>query len=473
MSEDELLLIDLSSIAHPIWHMSQSEPDVNATSQKIVARVRALAANHPKAAICCDCGKSFRHALSATYKANRPERDAALHHQIDLAREQLIADGFPVWAVPDFEADDVIATATAMALDGDLRVLVVSADKDLLQLVGGRVRAMSAINGTLYDTDAVVAKFGVKPDQIRDYLTLVGDASDNIKGAVGIGEKKAADLLKTFGTMEGIYENLNTHGTLFKPAMATALREFEPRMALTRDLVTLRTTALVPFDEALAPRVPKEVETFGMEDDMDPEDKDSTEQPPAPATTDAAIAVRDAEVMPAPAEWERGLDPRSMKDAQTLAKYMFESRMFSAYGTPQAVLSTIMVGRELGLPAMASLRSIHNIEGRHALSAALMVALVLKSGMAEYFRPVTISDKEATYETLRKGAGQKPFTLTHTLDMAIQAGVVKPKSGWEKNPTDMLVARAQARLARLIYPDLLASLYTPEELADMREAVAA
>lgn len=466
--DNELLLIDLSSIAHPIWHMSQSEPDVNATSQKIIARVRALACNHPKAAICCDCGKSFRHEISPAYKANRPDRDAALHHQIDLAREQLIADGFPVWAVRGFEADDVIATATAIALDGDLSVLIVSADKDLLQLVGARVRAMSAINGTLYDTDAVIAKFGVKPEQVRDYLTLCGDDSDNIKGAAGIGPKKAAELLKAFGTIEGIYENLNTRATLFKPAMATALREFEPRMADTRKLVTLSLDAMVPFDEALAPRVPKEVETFGMEDEMDTETP--TEQLPI---TEAAMTVRESEVMPAPADWERGLDPRSMKDAQTLAKHMYESRMFSAYGTPQAVLSTIMVGRELGLPAMASLRSIHNIEGRHALSASLMVALVLKSGFADYFRPVTISDTEATYETLRKGAGQKAFTLTHTLAMAQQAGLVKPKSGWEKNPTDMLVARAQARLARLIYPDLLAGLYTPEELHDMREAVAA
>lgn len=478
MSDQELLLIDLSSIAHPIWHMSQSEPDANATSQKIVARVRSLATTHPKAAICCDCGKSFRHELAPSYKANRPDRDAVLHHQIDLAREALVADGFPVWASRGFEADDVIATATMMAVERDLDVLIVSADKDLLQLVTPRVRAMSAINGNIFDTDAVVTKFGVKPEQIRDYLTLVGDASDNIKGAVGIGAKKAADLLVAYGSLDSIYDNLTNHGTQFKPAMATALREFQPRMETTRELVTLRTDVSLAFDEALAPRVPKDIETFGMEDDMETETQEQvTEQP----TTDTAIAVRE-EVLPAPADWERGLDPRSMKDAQTLAKYMFESRMFSAYGTPQAVLSTIMVGRELGLPAMASLRSIHNIEGRHALSASLMAALVLKSGLAEFFEAVEISDTSVTFETQRKGA-RNPFRLTHTIDMAKQAFPKKANeadalkawsnSGWGKNPVDMLVARCQARLARLVYPDLLAGLYTPEELADMREAVAA
>lgn len=184
------------------------------------------------------------------------------------------------------------------------------------------------------------------------------------------------------------------------------------------------------------------------------------------------MAVRGPDlIVTAPAEWERGLDPRSMKDARVLARDMYDSRMFSAYGTPQGVLSTLMVGRELGLPAMASLRSIHIIEGRHALSAALMVALVLKSGMAEYFEPLSFSDKEATFETKRKGA-RNPIKLQHTIEMAVTAGLVKKDSNWQKTPTDMLVARAQSRLARMIYPDLLAGLYTPDELSELREQVA-
>jgi len=187
------------------------------------------------------------------------------------------------------------------------------------------------------------------------------------------------------------------------------------------------------------------------------------------APVENKMVVHEPEVLaPAPAEWERQLDPRSMRDAQKLAVDMHQSRMFSGYGSPQAVLSTVMVGRELGLPAMASLRGIHNIEGKHSLSAALMVALVLKSGLAEYFEPVSFSETEATFETHRKGA-RNPVRLTHTIEMAQTAGLVKDKSGWLKNPTDMLCARAQARLARMVYPDLLAGLYTPEELADARE----
>jgi len=130
------------------------------------------------------------------------------------------------------------------------------------------------------------------------------------------------------------------------------------------------------------------------------------------------------------------------------------------------------------LPAMASLRCIYNLEGKHALSAALMAALVLKSGFALYFEPVEFDETHAIFETHRKGA-RNPVKVTHTFEMARTAW---PKaktdweksflaSGWGKNPTDMLVARAQSRLARLVYPDLLANLYTPEELKEAREAL--
>lgn len=500
MSVAEIALIDLSSIAYPIWHTSQSEPDPNRTSQLIVERVRILAANHPHAAVCCDSGQSFRRELSPAYKANRPERDASLHHQIDLAKEQLIADGFPVWGVRSFEADDLIATGTARALVEDLAVLIISSDKDLLQLVGDRVRAMSATNGAIFDAAAVMAKFGVTPAKMRDYLVLVGDASDNIKGAPGIGPKIAAGLLGRYDTIEAIYADLAANPTAFKPAVSTALHTFRPSLETTRALVTMRADVPIPFEELAAERTPKDTMNLSeVDEDQPSEDPEESPAPlaPSPAGSAApslppvpngeardnpspsvALAVREPDaIVPAPAEWERQLDPRSMRDAQRLAEDMHKSRMFSAYGSAAAVLSTVMVGREIGLPAMASLRSIHNIEGRHSLSASLMVALVLKSGLAEYFEPIGFSETEATFETKRKGA-RNPVRLTHTIEMGRQAW---PKSkadweraflasGWGRNPTDLLVARAQSRLARMIYPDLLAGLYTPEELAEIREA---
>lgn len=524
MNSNEIALIDLSSIAYPIYLTSTSQPDPNYCCTQIVARVRALAANHPHAAVCCDAGRSFRHELSPSYKANRPEREDALHHQIRLAKEQLVADGFPVWAVKGYEADDLIASATkqALAVEGT-NVLIISTDKDLLQLVGPRVRAMSSRDGTTYGPDEVKAKFGVMPDQMRDYLTLVGDASDNIKGAKGIGKKNAEELLNKFGTLTALYRDIagpvDAKSMGLKLSILASLREFQPQYEKTRDLVTLCDDVEIPFAEIASERVPRAAlnfDTYGDddaafadEDAAEPEATTSTAsssptttippatsttsdstapEPPAAATpppatgsvpqsTALAVPAQMSEVLPAPESYERGLDPRSMRDARVLAKDMFDSRMFSAYGTPQAVLATVMVGRELGLPAMASLRTVHNIDGKHALSASLMVALVLKSGLAEYFEPVSFDATQATFVTKRIGA-RSEVKLQHTFEMAKQAWPKSAadwekkflQSGWGRTPTDMLVARATSRLARMVYPDLLAGLYTPEELIEVREA---
>ena len=161
-----------------------------------------------------------------------------------------------------------------------------------------------------------------------------------------------------------------------------------------------------------------------------------------------------------------------MHEACLLAKRLHQSRMFDGYGTPQGVLSTVMLGRELGLPAMAALRSVHIIEGKHALSADLMVALVLKSGLAEYFQLIESTDTLCTFETHRKGA-PKPTSLTYTIEEAEQAGLLKPTrsgkpSNWMKMQKIMLTHRAKSGLGRLVYPDVLAGLYTPEELRDAK-----
>ena len=493
MPNAPVLLIDLSSIGHPIWHVSQQEPDPDYTSQRIAAIVRELAAEHPHTAICCDSPISFRKDIDSTYKANRPPAEAALHHQIDLAREALAADGFPVWKVDEFEGDDVIATATHQLInDGEHDVLIASADKDLLALVSFRVEVHSTRTGNRIGPAEVIEKMGVAPGQVVDYLTLVGDSSDNIKGAKGIGPKTAVELLERFGTLDNIYLALGNDNSELKPAQRTSLEELRPRLDNVRSLVTMRTDVPLDINEVFKPRVPKVTEDFMkgekmepnltqklMDDEIKAAQKDklssgSTDdippaEPPPPAKTEALVPV---EPLPAPDGWERGLEPRSMDDACKLAQRLHDSRMFSAYGTPQAVLSTLMLGRELGLSAMASLRSVHIIEGKHSLSAELMVALVLKSGMAEYFRLVETTDKVCTYETKRKG-NDKPLSLSYTIEQAEQAGLMFQRAGrqpgpWHKMPKQMLRARCKSELARLEYPDILAGLYTPEELRDAK-----
>ena len=510
-----VLLVDLSSIAHPIWHVSGQEPYQDHTSQRTAAIVRKLAYDHPHTAICCDAPGSFRKDADPTYKANRPAQEAALHHQIDLAREALEADGFPVWSVEGYEGDDLIATAVkelSSTIECGQHVLIASADKDLLALVSDRVEVHSTRTGDRIGPAEVIEKLGVSPCQVKDYLTLVGDASDNIKGANGIGPKTAAALLGTFGNLDEVYGAIDTGDAFLKSAQLDSLEELRPRLDAVRALVQMRTD--VPLDVAAVfkERVPKVAEEF-MEDEMDEEPERPLAEPtgtptgttptpevvlgqefrrlppsessnpavmhqikpdPPPAPPKATAALIPS-VGPAPPEWERGLEPRSMSDARQLAKWMHESRMFSAYGTPQAVLSTMLLGRELGMPAMAALRSVHVIEGKHSLSADLMVALVLKSGMAEYFQLVDSTDHECTWETKRKGA-PRPQKLNYTIEQAKQAGLLAPTrsgkpSNWQKIPKQMLRARAKSELARLEYPDLLAGLYTPEELRDAKVEV--
>ena len=484
---DEVMLIDLSSLGHPIWHMSGDEPDQDYVSQRIVARVRELSSDHPHGAICCDSPKSWRKEADPTYKANRPRSQAPLMHQMGLARAQLKRDGWPVWTADGFEADDLIASAVDQL---DAPCIVVSADKDLLQLVSPTCAVVSAMTGDRYESpEDVAAKFGVSPAQLCDWLTLVGDASDNVKGAPGIGAKTATALLSTYGDLEGIYRALQagTNGVdgypehLSGEARRRGLEAFAPLVDDTRRLIELRTDVELPVADALLDRVPHDSDSVSpsapqpdpnpgddpppperiVEDHPAPPDPPIDRLVPEPAPTVAAPVS--LAVLPREQQWERSLEPRSIDDARGLSKWLHESRMFNDYGTPQAVMSTILLGRELGMPTMAALRSVHVIKGRHSLSADLMVALVLRSGLAERFDMVATTATEATFETQRKGS--KPVTLTFTMEDAERAKLTGGEN-WKKYPAPMLRARCKSDLARLVYPDLLAGLYTPDELRD-------
>lgn len=461
----QVILVDLSSIAYPAWHTHGGDPNPDAVSQYVVGRVLALSSGAPNVAICVDASRSFRKDIDASYKANRPEREAALTHQIGKAIDALRADGFPIWKADGFEADDVIATATQQAVEAGHTVIIVTADKDLMQLVCDPVRVKSVRDGAMFDEAAVVAKYGVTPSQMRDFLSLCGDSSDNVKGADRVGDKTAQALLAKYGSLADVFAALDRHATDFKPALATSLREFQPRSVTVQQLITLRTDAPIVFADIFRERV---VVPFAPEVDMEIEGQDVSESAAvAPSAPTTALVARVEDATPAPAEWERQLEPRSMRDAKLLATDVFNSKLFtSAYGTPQAVLSTVLAGRELGLQAMASLRAIHIVEGKPTLSADLIRALVIRSGLAKTFRCTERTAERATFVTQR---GDDPeMSLTVTIDEARQAwGKSKDawdKSGWGKNPADMLVARAGAKLARLVYPDVVHGIYAPEEM---------
>src|SRR5438128_189858 len=483
----QVVLIDLHAIAHMLWHVSGSDPNPDAVSVKTVERVRALASNQPHIAICTDSGKSFRHELSADYKATRPESDAALQHQIAEAVDLLKDDGFPIYAVKCFESDDLIATATTYLTEHQVHVTIVTSDKDLLALVNEHVTVKSVRDGSLLTPATVHDKFGVWPAQIPDYLALVGDTSDNIQGAKGIGPKTAARLLAEHGSLDAMYAQYSANGNApfhlgFTPALATNLREFRERLPLVRQLVTLRTDAPINLAPVLNHRTTINVNDFHPEGapmllpdaDVEPQvplpEEDDRPTPPSPPTPEPLPppmpAARSLELVPTTTEWDRQLEPRSIHEAKQLAQDLFASRLFSAYGHPAGVLATILAGRELGLPAIASLRAFHIIDGKPTMSASLLRALVLRSGLAEYFICTARTDTAATFKTNRKSDPEQ-VTLTYTLAEAQTAwskgDEAWKKSGWARNCADMLVARSSSKLARLVYADILEGLYSTEE----------
>lgn len=192
---------------------------------------------------------SFRNEIHAGYKAGRTEAPADLAPQFALCEEVTRALGVPVFGVERFEADDVIATMTARALDEGADVVIATSDKDLGALVSERVSLFDPRSETFLGPAEVEARLGVPPDLVPDFLTLVGDAVDNIPGVKGIGAKTAAALLKRFGRIEDIpADPREWAGLALRGAAraAKALADGREAIALARQLVRMRED--VPVD---------------------------------------------------------------------------------------------------------------------------------------------------------------------------------------------------------------------------------
>lgn len=159
--------------------------------------------------VALDAGKkSFRNEIYPAYKANRPEAPEDLIPQFPIVRELISAFNIIPMEKVGFEADDIIATLAKKAVKQGYDVEIISSDKDLMQLVGGAVSMYDALKDVVIDSEKVKKKMGVEPHQVRDYLALVGDASDNIPGVKGVGAKTAQKLLEEFGSLEGILNNI-------------------------------------------------------------------------------------------------------------------------------------------------------------------------------------------------------------------------------------------------------------------------
>ncbi len=190
---------------------------------------------------------TFRHEKYPDYKANRDATPDDLHAQIPVIESILAKLGVPTLRVDRYEADDLMATLAVRCRDAGRRCRVITGDKDLLQLVDGPVCVLRPGKHGVdeMDRDAVFRDWGVWPEQILDYLSLIGDSSDNVPGVKGIGAKTAAKLLERFGSLESIYDNLDE---ISSKSWRTKLEEGRESAQLSRELITLAYDAPLPDD---------------------------------------------------------------------------------------------------------------------------------------------------------------------------------------------------------------------------------
>ena len=187
--------------------------------------------------------KTFRNDLYDQYKAHRPPPPEDLIPQFPLVRDATKAFGVACVELPGFEADDLIATYACRARDAGGEAVIVSSDKDLMQLIGPRVVMWDPMKDRRLAEEAVFEKFGVTPDKMVDLQALIGDSVDNVPGAPGIGPKTAAQLLDEYGDLDTLLERA---GEIKQPKRRETLIEHKAQILLSRDLVRLTCDAPAP-----------------------------------------------------------------------------------------------------------------------------------------------------------------------------------------------------------------------------------
>ena len=255
-ASDKLVLIDGSGYIFRAFHalppMSRADgTPVNAVFGFTKMLLKLMDDLQPHSvAVIFDAGRlTFRNEIYAEYKANRSEPPEELVPQFSLVRQAAEAMSLPTIELPGFEADDVIATYAKLAKAQGRQTIIVSSDKDLMQLVNDDVEMLDPMKQRRIGKDEVFEKFGVSPDRVIDVQSLAGDSTDNVPGVPGIGIKTAAELITNFGSLEALLEGAET---IKQPKRRQNLIEFAEMARISRKLVTLADDVDVPLSvEAL------------------------------------------------------------------------------------------------------------------------------------------------------------------------------------------------------------------------------
>ncbi len=243
MNDNTLVLIDGASYLYRAFHalpsLSNSKGDPTGAIHGVLNMINKLIREQSPEhiAVVFDApGKTFRDEMFSEYKANRPPMPDELRLQINPLLEVITAMGLPLLCVEGVEADDVIGTLCHEAVKNSINVLISTGDKDMSQLVNDKITLINTMSGTVLDRNGVKKKFDVYPEQIIDYLALVGDSSDNIPGIPKVGPKTAAKWLKQYGNVAEIVKNMNE----ITGKVGESLRENLDQLELSQKLATIR-----------------------------------------------------------------------------------------------------------------------------------------------------------------------------------------------------------------------------------------
>jgi DNA polymerase-1 len=255
---DVLYVVDVSGYVFRAYHAlppltSPSGEPTHAVYGTVTMLEKLIRERSPALmAVAMDAGKrTFRNELYSEYKAHRPEAPPDLRQQMRRVEQLLNAFELPIFVQPGVEADDLIATLVAGARLRAMRVVIVSADKDLMPLVGPDVVLWDTMRDKVWGPDEVHERFGVPLHQLRDLLALMGDSSDNIPGVPSIGPKTAQQLLTEYQDIEGIYANL---ASIKRAKLRETLEQHRQQAFMSQQLVTLRADCPISFDPGLMAR---------------------------------------------------------------------------------------------------------------------------------------------------------------------------------------------------------------------------
>jgi len=265
MSDSKLVLVDGSSYLYRAYHalpkLTTSRGEPTGAIHGVLNMIAKLVTEEDTAhfVVVFDApGKTFRDEMFEEYKANRPPMPDELREQIEPLLEAIPAMGLPLLRVKGVEADDVIGTLCKQAADAGMDVLVSTGDKDMAQLVNDKTTLVNTMTDSLLDRDGVKKKFDVFPEQIIDWLALVGDASDNIPGVPKVGAKTAAKWLNQYESAAGIIAKADEIGG----KVGESLRDNIDQLKLSQQLATIRTDVELPEGPANLKRSAPDTDTL-------------------------------------------------------------------------------------------------------------------------------------------------------------------------------------------------------------------